>query len=64
MNAFSLGFGEAEAEHVHRQRRDAEQLHGCADQAGCNHIVDKKCTVVRKKHAPRTNSNGDRECRM
>lgn len=47
VNAFSLRLGEAEAEHVHRQRRDAEQLHRSADQAGCNHIVDEKRTVVR-----------------
>lgn len=63
MNAFSLGLGEAEAERVDRQRRDAEQLHGCADQAGCNHVVDEKRTVVRKEHAPRTDGNGERKCR-
>ncbi len=52
MNALSLGLGKAEAEGIHRQRWDAKQLHRCANQTGCNHIVYKECTVVRKKHAP------------
>lgn len=52
VNAFGLGLGEAEAQRVHRQRRDAEQLHGRADQAGRDHVVDEKCAVVRQKHAP------------
>lgn len=54
MNALSLGLGEAEAEGINCQRWDAKQLHGCANQTGCNHIVYKECAVVRKKHAPAT----------
>lgn len=57
VNAFSLGLGKAEAKRVHRQRRDAEQLHRRADQAGCDHVVYKKSTVVRKKHTPGIKSN-------
>lgn len=52
MNALSLGLGEAEAQSVHRQRWDAKQLHGCANQTGCNHVVNKECTVVWKEHTP------------
>lgn len=54
MDALSLGLGEAEAEGIHRQCRDAKQLHRRANQTGCNHIVYKECAVVRKKHAPAT----------
>lgn len=61
VNAFSLGLGKAEAERVHRQRRDAEQLHRGADQAGCDHVVYKKSTVVRKKHTPGIESNKTRD---
>lgn len=52
MNPLGLGLCEAEAEGVHRQRRDAKQLHGCANQAGRNHIVYEEGSVVRKKHTP------------
>lgn len=59
MDAFGLGLGEAEAQRVHRQRRDAEQLHGRADQAGRDHVVHEKRAVVRQKHAP---GNETRAC--
>lgn len=52
MNALSLGLGEAEAEGIHRQRRDAKQLHRCANQTGRNHIVHKERAVVGQKDAP------------
>lgn len=51
MNALRLGLGEAKAEGVHGQRRDAEQLHRRANQTRCDHVVHKECTVVGKKHA-------------
>lgn len=52
MNAVGLGLGEAEAEGIHCQRRDAKKLHRRADQAGCDHVVDKKGAVVGEKHTP------------
>lgn len=52
MNTLGLGLGEAEAEGIHRQRWDAKQLHGCANQTGRNHVVHKECTVVGQKDAP------------
>lgn len=54
MDALSLGLGEAEAEGIHRQRRDAKQLHSCANQAGCDHIVYEERTIVREKNTPAT----------
>lgn len=50
MNPLSLGLCKAEAEGVHCQRRDTEQLHGRANQTGCDHVVYKERTVVREKH--------------
>lgn len=54
MNALSLRPGEAEAERVHRQRRDAEQLHRRANQTGRDHVVYKERTVVGEKDTPGT----------
>ena len=52
VDPLGLGLSEAEADGVHRQRRDPEQLHGRADQAGRDHVVYKERTVVGKEHAP------------
>lgn len=52
MDALGLRLGEAEADGVHGQRRDAEQLHGRADQAGRDHVVHKESTVVGEEHTP------------
>ena len=59
MNALRLGLGETEAGGVDRQGRDAEQLHGGADQAGRDDVVDEEGAVVGQKHTP-GGGEGDR----
>lgn len=57
-----LGLGKAEAGGVDKEARDAQQLHGCPNQAGGDHIVDKESTVVREENTPAPGTQKVRGC--
>lgn len=44
--------GQAEAYHVHKQARDAQQVHGIPDEGRGDDIVDKEGPVVWQEHTP------------
>lgn len=44
---------QAEADHVHEQTGDPQQVHGVTNECGRNDIVHKEGSIVRKEHAPK-----------
>lgn len=52
MEPLGLGLGKAEASSVDEEARDAQQLHGCANQAGGDYVVDEESAVVWEENAP------------
>lgn len=57
-----LRLGEAEAGGVDEEARDAQQLHGCPNQAGGDHVVDKESAIVREENAPAPGMQRVRGC--
>lgn len=44
--------GQAEAYHVHKQARDAQQVHGIPDEGRGDDVIDEEGSVVRQEHTP------------
>ena len=50
--SLSCRAGQAEADHVHEQTRDPQQVHCVSNEGGRNDIVHKEGSIVRKEHTP------------
>lgn len=57
-----FGLGKAEAGSVDKEAWDAQQLHGCPDQAGSDHIIDEESAVVWEENAPAPGTQKVRRC--